>query len=395
MKCSNCGAGLSVQDPEATLATCKYCSAQTRIGPRGLQARLNALRPRQADGQQSGGKGCAIAIVGFVALMIMGISMSVFFFINKAQDMTAETIEQVQKNLPFPTPGVSNNNIVVVEAPRPDRVYWFGPACLVDADGADPLDIATVARVYGADDISRQPTILDGATGSVLWKGDKLGDDLTGFCMTQQWFGVQTANFEVLFTPARPPRKGPTTRLSDRVRKLAAKDDCVTFGTADRKETTLSLPGGAVSDCDAGKPTPIAAYSRDRTSRRRFELADRVIWLTARRRGTPVITVQADRGKERLWGAELEYQSTHQNIRAVLAGDAIVFVGGTRKATKRVLVGIATETGEIRFEIPLENFSTIRADPLYNGKVVLIGDTSDTLFAYDPKTGALAWRFGQ
>ncbi len=145
MDCEKCGARLELPEDGSTVVRCQYCGNETRIGPvkplpRRIRPTPTAPLRIPAPSSRKNVAGCvvtAIAVVGGV--VAAGIAI---------------TTGAIRRGSATDLLGAS--------------LHWQSPACLVDANGDGVLDVGGLS---GPRSEQVTPTIVDGATGKVLWQG--------------------------------------------------------------------------------------------------------------------------------------------------------------------------------------------------------------------------------
>ena len=178
--------------------------------------------------------------------------------------------------------------------------------------------------------------------------------------------------------------------------------------------TAFSLPEGKTGAC------PVAKLRRENetqgmptfVNRRRFIDKDVEYLVTARKKGSPVLTASAVRrpagikhsrrtrrsrrppGKV-LWRKRLNITATRYGIPALLTSETVLVVGARHPRRKKALIiGLDKETGKRLFSLHIDNDSvpTFGCAIADNGKWALLWK-DDWAQAIDPKTGKIVWTF--
>ncbi len=391
IKCTHCGAPLEVPS-DARIVHCQYCRASSQIAPNPpppsafapyVQPNLPpqygppqpfvpppgygipVQRPPIRSGAPAALLGCGISV-----LAIGGVVAS--FALSR---------------------GVSVSNLIG------NSLSSWNPAsstCEVDANGDAILDLAGLSGTAGD---AFTPTIVDGATGKVLWKGENLPKDSRLFCLSSGWFGVTQADFKILVHNARKPDPPIRMQARDKVGSAAMGVGCAAFETDDGSRVGVQLPAGTASPCTVPAVRRITEDSPGilglTTHETSIDAVGRTYLLRKRAQGTQMLTVEVqDKGKT-LWSKELPYASPTFDS-AIAVGQGRVYIWAAQPASREsaVLVGLDATTGNQLFAAPMNSRVSNSIDYFkYNGKYV-VGAWWVGLHAYDPSNGKEVWLAG-
>lgn len=272
---------------------------------------------------------------------------------------------------------------------------WYSVACPVDANGDGVLDFAG----FGGWLEDRNVMVVDGSDGSILWRSDSkysLSEKL--FCLTEHAFGVASPDARVtVFDPrVRTPRW--SLPLPDQLSDYGVAGDCLNLKTSDDQELSVGLSDGSPRPCDA----PMGSVFRDAHGRqdkeRAFSLeAEGVTYrLHAKTRGTPLLTVAAERGGQPMWETPLRYAVVDGALFFAHAPRMLLTYGVDPAQTDNgVLIGIDPETGRVRYEARQTSTWSVNFPRtfVFNGQH-LVTTWGLGLQAFDPTTGKRVWRIG-
>lgn len=269
------------------------------------------------------------------------------------------------------------------------------PGCLIDANGDGVLDIAGLT---GASE-NNQATVVDGNTGSVLFtapavkKAEQLG------CLGANGFFVVQGNFQVDFYTARSPWGKTSVMARDKVGSYGSGQGCVQLRTDDGTTQGLQLPSGVATTC----PATVHRYREDQPGlmgltdhSTELVVGARKYTMNTRPSGTEILTIKVTEGSKLIWTKELPYAScTFGTGIAVAAGKIMLWAAEPSERSKGLIVGLDEATGNQLYEVPVTD--SVTNNPSFfksNGKYVLAVSWG-ALRAYDPATGAEAWRVGR
>lgn len=374
IECPTCGAHL-VPAPAATTTTCRYCGTVCGLGPGGgaggapfpSTAPVTARHPQPTSSSTGGGQtGAAhkvLIVVGGV--MLLGVGLGVVGF-RMASGNVGE---------------------------------WMSRPCFVDANGDDVLDIAGLATGDGI--MRRTVTVVDGADGSLLWKGESfpVENNPTMLCTGRTTVGVYSGDFHVRLYDAtsseRPPAVVP---LSDEVDRYGVGPDCLRIETDDDRVVSLALPTGQVIDsCNA---EVMQGRSANRWSLSSDDDDDLVVaqdgtrWvLTARERGTPFLQLHRETEGRTEWTTDLRHIAVDsRSLFMQKAGDVLlVYAAEPSNDDYGVLIGVDATDGAIRYVRQQGtrwsgDLTALEVNPPY-----VVATWGCGLHAYDPATGERAW----
>jgi hypothetical protein len=271
------------------------------------------------------------------------------------------------------------------------------PGCLIDANGDGVFDIAGLT---GASELN-QPTVVDGNSGKVLFTAPSVGKAVQLGCLGANGFFVVEGNFQVDFFTARSPWGKTAVMARDKVSAYGVGQGCVQLRTDDGTTQGLQLPSGVAITCPV--PTMRRYYGFDEPGL--MGLTDKSTELTFGARkysmtvhpsGTEILTVRVTEGVKPIWSKELPYATcTFGAAMAVGSGKIMLWAAQPAERSKGLLVGLDEQTGNQLYEIAVpDSVSNSPEFFKFNGKYVLAVNWG-ALRAYDPATGAEAWRVGR
>lgn len=278
------------------------------------------------------------------------------------------------------------------------NVSWSAsdPGCLIDANGDGVQDIAGLT---GENEPNR-PTVVDGSTGKVLFTGPALGKGTQLGCLGAQGFFVGEGNFQVDFFTARSPWGKTSIMARDKVNAYGVGNGCVQLRTDDGTTMGVQLPSGVATTC------PVTSTRRYRDDEpglmgltdkgTELTVGARKYSMTVRASGTEILTVRVTESGKQIWTKELPYATcTFGAAIAVGGGKILLWAAQPSERSKGLLVGLEEATGNQAFEHPIPDTSSDSPDFFkFNGKYVLAVNWG-ALRAYEPATGAEAWRVGR
>lgn len=274
----------------------------------------------------------------------------------------------------------------------PSYGHWNAMgACLVDANGDGIDDIAGLSGPPGE---SYTPTIVDGTTGEVLWRGEDAGEGAKLECLDRQWLVVGKPDFSLRLHDARKPNAPLSLRGRDALQAAAMGKGCAALKTTDGSIMGVALPAGTPTECEATFRSPFDTPGLIGLTGEKTELTvgDRHVTLTKRRTGTPMLTLRVDEQGKTLFERELPYAAATFSSGLAVAGDRIV-VFGTRPGNddEGLLVGLDAKTGAELYAVTLEGQVTNNVEAIaFNGRHVVL-QYWVYLRAYDPATGKQVW----
>lgn len=386
MVCSQCGAPLEVTEG-AQFARCQYCGVNVRLLP---HAAPNVAVPAPPPTLQPSGRNLApmIAIAAAGSMAAMGVAVSLI--LSPAE--VAHPIPRPPSQLPASAAAsISATN----EPAAPSR--FGGPVCLLDANGDGVSDLLGMSGLQGS---ANQPTVVDGATGALLWRGEIQDKTPQLACLDSRWFVLVAPNFQAEFYDARNMGAPVRVLLRDTLDSYAMGTGCVRLRTSDRSFQGIALPGGTVVPCETKeKQNDLREGGRGviglTGSQAKLEHDGRTYTLEKRKQGSGVLSVRVLDGKKALWTRELPYVAPTFDTGIATNGRSIALWAAEPGANDRgILVGLDAETGEQRYAVrsQLMVSNSFRYFD-YNGRFVVI-QLWGSLHAYDPDTGALAWKIG-
>jgi hypothetical protein len=286
-----------------------------------------------------------------------------------------------------------------VGALRASLTSWSSsPAgCFIDANGDG---ISDVAGLTGASE-TNQATVVDGKTGQVLFTAPAVKKAAQLGCLGASVFFVVEGNFQVDFFTARSPWGRTQVMARDKVSQYGEGSGCVQLRTDDGTTQGIQLPGGAALTCPAttlhryyGERAPGMMGLTDHSTE--LSVGARKYSLTQRASGTEILTVRVTDNGRPVWEKELTYAScTFGAAIAVAPGKIVLWAAQPSERNKGLLVGLDEATGSQLYELPITDSSSDSPELFrYNGKYVLAVNWG-ALRAYEPATGAEAWRVGR
>lgn len=269
------------------------------------------------------------------------------------------------------------------------------PGCLVDANGDGVFDMVGLT---GATE-SNQPTVVDGNTGGVLFTAPALKKAEQLGCLGANGFFVVEGNFQVDFFTARSPWGKTSVMARDKVSAYGVGQGCVQIRTDDGTTQGIQLPSGVATTC----PATVRRYYHQEPGlmgltdhSTELSLGTRKYVMTTRPSGTEILTVRVTEGSREIWAKELPYAScTFGAGIAVVAGKIVLWAAQPSERGKGLIVGLDEATGNQLYEVPV--IDSVTNNPRFfksNGKYVLAVSWG-ALRAYEPATGAEAWRVGR
>jgi len=269
--------------------------------------------------------------------------------------------------------------------------------CLIDANGDGVSDVAGLTGPSQ----TNQATVVDGKTGQILFSAPAVKKAEQLACLGDSGFFVVEANFQVDFYTARSPWGKTQVMARDKVSEYGVGTGCVQLRTDDGTTQGIQLPGGAATTCPA---SPLHRYYGERApgiigltdSHTELTVGSRKYDLDQRASGTEILTVKVSENGRPLWSKELTYAScTFGAAIAVAPGKIMLWAAEPADRNKGLLVGLNESNGDQLYELPITD-SVSNSPELFkfNGKYVLAVNWG-ALRAYEPATGAEAWRVGR
>ncbi len=272
--------------------------------------------------------------------------------------------------------------------------HWGSGGCLVDADGDAVLDIVGLS---GGVSGRHTPTIVNGSTGEVRWRGQTGNDKTKVLCAGRNHFLVTGGDFSARLITARSPSQERVVQLRDEAQSVTLGNGCVSVRTSDGSSVGIQLATGTTSACEVAdnpwrrepgmigltdKQTEIAVGSR------RYSLAKR-------ESGTPILTLTAMEGGKTLWTQETRYRAATFSSAVAPAGATVMVFGAALSDDKKgMLIGFDAATGAERYAVTLSGASTWSVDMLqFNGQYVIAAYWTG-LYAFNPVSGKVAWSLG-
>jgi len=378
--CRQCGAPLHAA-PVGQALRCDYCGLVAKQ-PAPVREREHATPSRPGNTAQ---KLIAVwAIMGTLAAI--GAVISVLVFSGGPDPVrVSQPVRSVATTKPPPPPRLS--------------IHWVGsPAgCELDANGDGVSDMAGLSGESGQDP---RPTLVDGATGNVLWSGAPTPRQAQFGCLGSEWMFVVAPNFQADFYSARNPGAPVRVLLRDLIDSYGLGAGCAKLKTDDGTTQGVSLPGGVATPCTAtlrryygGHKPGLIGLTEESTERR---VGKRTYSLRKRRSGTNMLTLRIEDGGKLVWTKELPYAApTFSTGLAVAEGVVVLWAAKPGALDRGMLIGFDEATGEQLYEKAASSFvSNDIGFMSFNGRYVVV-QSWVTLYAFEPKTGQQVWAIGR
>ena len=404
LKCERCGAPLEV--PAAGSVRCGYCGT-TSNAPLPASPSVHGYGYGQAGHGHSPARAqlpvapakrshsatilivlatTFVALIGFAASIVPRLlSSSDSPALQKAfNDVGGGALPKLPK-LPA-LPALSTSRWSAAE-----------PGCLLDANGDGVLDIAGLT---GASE-PNQATVVDGNSGQVLFQAPAFAKAEQFGCLGEHGFFVVEGNFQVNFFTARSPWGKTAVMARDKVSAYGVGQGCVQLRTDDGTTQGVQLPSGVATTCPVttmrryhGFDEPGLMGLTDKSTE--LTVGPRKYGMTVRPSGTEILTVRVSEGGKPIWAKELPYATcTFGAALAVGSGKILLWAAQPAERSKGLLIGLDEATGTQAYEIAVPDSVTNSPDFFaFNGKYVLAVNWG-ALRAYEPATGAEAWRVGR
>jgi outer membrane protein assembly factor BamB len=290
-------------------------------------------------------------------------------------------------------PKFASSSAAPREPGAPDHIAQ--PVCQVDANGDGVADLLGMATMGTAN----HPSVVDGATGKLLWSGSAQTDTPQLACLDTRWFVLVQSNFQAEFHDVRNLGAPVRVLLRDKLGEFAMGRDCVRLKTDDGSVQGVRLPGGAAVSCDA----KLKRYHREQPGvigltgqRTEISRGKRTYELSKRQRGTEILSVQVEENGKEVWSRELPYAAPTFNSAIAVGGNSIaVWAAAPGDQQHGILVGLDENTGEQRYAVPSSAMVSHSVGHFaFNGRYVIV-QVWGSLEAYEPDTGKLAWKIGR
>jgi len=393
LKCERCGAPLEV--PAGGSVRCAYCgtvsTAPMAPAPvmhpgygHGASQPQNQLRSRHHAG------GVVFAIGVTLAVLV---SVSVAVVPRLLNNVGAPTIQKALSD-------VGGGKLPTLPTALPTRhsFSWSAsePGCLLDANGDGVFDMVGLI----GENEPNQATVVDGSNGKQLFTGPAVSKAERIGCLGESGFFLAEGNFQVDFFTARSPWGKTSVMARDKVSAYGVGQGCVQLRTDDGTSMGVQLPSGVATTCpitnlnSRGRREPGLMGLTDKSTE--VSVGARKYSMTARPSGTQILTLRVTEGATPVWSKELPYATcTFGAAIAVGAGKILLWAAQPSERRKGLLVGLDEATGSQLYEIPIPDTSSDSPDFFkFNGKYVLAVNWG-ALRAYEPATGAEAFRVGR
>lgn len=379
--CKGCGAPLDVASG-ARVVVCQYCKAQNQVATSTPSVHVHVHMPGpgsppiprpdpppMADDSphlaRSSGRGAGGVVALVLAFVGAGVALAVAFAIQS---------------------GITGVGLL-----GPSYSWSALGACLVDANGDGVDDIAGLTGPPGQ---SFTPTLADGATGEVLWRGEDAGEGAKLECLDRRWLVVGKPDFELRILDVKKPDAPISLRGRDQLQAAAMGKGCAALKTSDGSVMGVALPAGTKTECAAELPGPfdtpgIIGLTGEETQ---LTVGERRYVLTKRRSGTSILTLRIEEKGKVVLEKELPYAAATFASGMAVAGDRIVIFGARpAQLDEGMLVGLDAKTGAELYAVKLDGQVTHGVETMaYNGRYVVLQFWT-YLRAYDPATGEQVW----
>lgn len=371
MVCSQCGAPLLVTEG-AQFARCQYCGVNVQL--RAPEAKRTAHAPVQIsiDIQKLAGPPRPSRLRGLIVLVSVLSILPAFIFPLALLGLS---------------PGLASLFAAVTKS------QFGGPVCLLDANGDGISDLLGLSG-------QKQASVVDGATGKLLWSGEAHKEPPQLACFDARWFAVVGTNFQAELHDARNLGAPVRVLLRDKLDAYATGTGCVRIRTSDGSIQDLALPGGRVVHCEPdAKLRPyhqrgpgminLTAHSAE------VRVGARAYSLDKRRQGTEILSVSVFEGHNPVWSRQLPYAAPTFDTAIATDGRSIALWAAEPNARdKAILVGLDAETGEQRYAVPAKLLVSNSLQYFgYNGRFIVV-QAWTSLHAYHADSGELAWKIG-
>ncbi len=267
---------------------------------------------------------------------------------------------------------------------------WRSNICLVDANGDNALDFAALRAGSDGWDLN----LIDGATGKLLWSGQRYALDSKFICLSPTHFGIDDINLLVHLFPAKNPNTSLEFDLSDRLEEAEMGHGCLKFNQINDKETYFSLTGAPISSCETDELTENREILWSTSPG--YIVTDKLSYrLTVRSPGTPFLIASASLDGITLWSIELPVVRADRGYAMIYTPNMLVIWGALLNNTSyAVILGLDPQTGVVRYmQTQDSRESRELLNFTYNGRYV-IAVWGPGLHAYDPMTGNRIWDVG-
>jgi outer membrane protein assembly factor BamB len=282
--------------------------------------------------------------------------------------------------------------------PTLSSISWSSaePGCLIDANGDGVLDMAGLS----GEKEPNQATVVDGSSGKVLFTSPPVAKAVQLGCLGESGFFVAEGNFQLDFFTARSPWGKTSVMARDKVSAYGVGAGCVQLRIDDGTSMGVQLPSGVATTCpitilhSRGRREPGMMGLTDKSTE--LEVGTRKYSLTVRPSGTEILTLHVSEAGKEISSQELPYAScTFGAAIAVGAGKILLWAAQPSERDKGLLIALDETSGKQLYELPIPDTSSDSPELFkFNGKYVLAVNWG-ALRAYEPATGAEAWRVGR
>lgn len=220
-------------------------------------------------------------------------------------------------------------------------------------------------------------------------------------CLNADYVAIAQKNFSVDILPVKAPNRPVAVTLSDRVSKWGAMPSCVSFIAGDKQRYDVELIGGTPTTCPVadhlsvykGNPSGLVPDDIPHT----ISAGPVNYTVSARKSGTPVLSVAAFQGEQLLWNTPLRLAAfgTIEKLTLVATPWMVVTWGALLSDDDvGVIVGLNPQSGVVQYEVSQEStWSGNNTAFVFNGRY-LIAHWGCGLHAYDPASGKRVWHIG-
>lgn len=386
LSCQRCGAPLA-PTPGARYVKCGYCNATADLAaiapqqpPAFVVRSPHAPTPEQVRARAhvaapAAGRSALASVV--VALVVAAVGAGVAY---RAASRGAAGIG-----------GIGGIGGIVGSGPA---TWNATTGCFVDADGDGVFDVVGLAGAAGT---PTTPMVVSGATGKVVWQGPAAATDSVVACPDSGAFILSRPDFSYEVRDARrpdPPRF--VQRARDKLRSVTAGKGCWKLDIADGSVIGLDPSSGQQKACTAEARSPfdkpgIIGLTGERTE---LALGDKVVGLTKRQMGTPMLTLDVRAPNRPKQVIELDYSAPTFGTGLALAPGKVFLFAAKASARDVGIVVALDEAGKVLAQRPLEKITSWDVHFFaFNGRY-LVAQYYAGLAAFDPATLEPVWTLG-
>jgi len=261
--------------------------------------------------------------------------------------------------------------------------------CFVDANGDAVADVVAMH----VRDSKRFAEIVDGATGTSLWRGDEIVGDVELFCVGHHVV-LALGDFTTRIHDARAPATPLVVRGSDATKKVRPGPACLDLEGADDSHLDVAIDGSAATSCEPSGPVygvnddapGVMGLTDDAVE---LPDGDAVLRLRVRERGTPILSVRSAAG-----GADTPLGVIKCTFSAAIAANATtIFLQACAPGDDDAGFVIALRRADLTelWRKPLDGASTNSVSFFsWNGSALIV-QSFGAVYAYDGGNGASLW----